>query len=83
MPAARDWRGESDRDGRELDVTVQAVVDELAASANLVTGEGGGGTPAAVVRGFEFGDHAGSENLFRSDEDDIVREALREWEFGA
>jgi coenzyme F420-0:L-glutamate ligase/coenzyme F420-1:gamma-L-glutamate ligase len=83
MPAARDWPGESDRDGRELDVTVQAVVDELAASANLVTGEGGGGTPAAVVRGFEFGDHAGSENLFRSDEDDIVREALREWEFGA
>jgi coenzyme F420-0:L-glutamate ligase/coenzyme F420-1:gamma-L-glutamate ligase len=83
MPAARDWRGESDRDGRELDVTVQAVVDELAASANLVTGEGDGGTPAAVVRGFEFGDHAGSENLFRSDEDDIVREALREWEFGA
>ncbi|PSP57985.1 coenzyme F420-0:L-glutamate ligase, partial [Halobacteriales archaeon QH_7_66_37] len=25
MPAARDWRGELDRDGREMDVTVQAV----------------------------------------------------------
>ena len=83
MPAARDWRGESDRDGRELDVTVQAVVDELAASANLVTGEGGGGTPAAVVRGFDFGDHAGSDELFRSEADDIVREALRGWEFDA
>lgn len=81
MPAARDWRGESDRDGRELDVTVQAVVDELAASANLVTGEGGGGTPAAIVRDWEFGDHAGDDDLFRRAEDDIVREALRAWEF--
>ena len=83
LPAARDWRGESDRNGRELDVTVQAVVDELAATANLVTGEGGGGTPAAVVRGFEFGDHAGSDDLFRREKDDVVREALREWEFEA
>jgi coenzyme F420-0:L-glutamate ligase/coenzyme F420-1:gamma-L-glutamate ligase len=83
LPAARDWRGEPDRDGRELDVTVQAVVDELAAASNLVTGEGGGGTPAAVVRGFEFGDHAGSDELFRAEEDDIVRGALREWEFEA
>ncbi|WP_299232752.1 coenzyme F420-0:L-glutamate ligase [Natronomonas sp.] len=81
MPAARDWRGESDRDGRELDVTVQAVVDELAASANLVTGEGGGGTPAAVISGWSFGDHAGDDDLFRRAEDDIVREALRRWEW--
>jgi coenzyme F420-0:L-glutamate ligase/coenzyme F420-1:gamma-L-glutamate ligase len=81
LPAARDWRGESDRDGRELDVTVQAVVDELAAAANLVAGEGGGGTPAVVVRGWEFGDHAGSDELFRTDEDDLVRDALREWKF--
>jgi len=81
LPAARDWRGESDRDGRELDVTVQAVVDELAAAANLVAGEGGGGTPAVVVRGWEFGDHAGSDELFRTDEDDLIRDALREWKF--
>jgi coenzyme F420-0:L-glutamate ligase/coenzyme F420-1:gamma-L-glutamate ligase len=82
IPASRDWRGEADRDGRELGVTVQAVIDELAATANLVAGEGGGGTPAVVVRDWEFGDHDGSQNLFRTEEDDIVREALRDWSFG-
>ncbi|WP_424001275.1 coenzyme F420-0:L-glutamate ligase [Haloarcula salina] len=79
LPASRDWRGEHDREGRELEATVQAVVDELAAAANLVTGEGDGGTPVAVVRGFEFGDHAASEQLFRDPENDVVRKALREW----
>jgi coenzyme F420-0:L-glutamate ligase/coenzyme F420-1:gamma-L-glutamate ligase len=81
MPASRDWRGEADRDGRELGVTVQAVVDELGATANLVAGEGDGGTPAVVVRDWAFGDHGGSENLFREDADDLVRDALREWTF--
>ena len=81
LPAARDWRGERDRDGRELDVTVQAVVDELAGAANLVTGEGGGGTPVAVVRDWDFGDHAGDDRLFRAPADDLVRQALREWSY--
>ena len=81
MPASRDWRGEPDRDGRELGVTVQSVVDELAAAANLVAGEGAGGTPAVVVRDFAFGDLAGSDRLFRDPEDDFVRQALREWSF--
>ena len=81
MPASRDWRGEQDRDGHELGVTVQSVVDELAAAANLVTGEGAGGTPAVVVRDWDFGDHDGSDELFRAVEDDLVRQALREWSF--
>jgi coenzyme F420-0:L-glutamate ligase/coenzyme F420-1:gamma-L-glutamate ligase len=80
LPAARDWRGERDREGREMHATVQAVVDELAAAANLVTGEGAGGTPVAVVRGWDFGDHAGSDDLFRAGEDDLVRAALRDWD---
>jgi coenzyme F420-0:L-glutamate ligase/coenzyme F420-1:gamma-L-glutamate ligase len=81
IPAARDWRGERDREGRELGVTVQAVVDELAAAANLVAGEGAGGTPVVVVRDFEFGDHDGSDALFRDVEGDFVRQALRAWSF--
>ena len=81
MPASRDWRGETDRDGRELGVTVESVVDELAAASNLLSGEGADGTPVVVVRGFEFGDHAGSDNLFREREGDFVRQALEEWEY--
>ncbi|MUV91110.1 coenzyme F420-0:L-glutamate ligase [Halapricum sp. CBA1109] len=81
MWANRDWRGEPDRDGRELGVTVQSVVDELAGTANLVTGEGDGGTPVAVVREWEFGDHDGHDMLFRDAETDFVRQALRQWSY--
>ncbi|WP_435361042.1 coenzyme F420-0:L-glutamate ligase [Haloarchaeobius sp. DFWS5] len=81
MSASRDWRGEHDRDGRELGVTVQCVVDELAAAANLVAGEGAGGTPVVVVRDWEFGDHEGHDDVFRDVSSDLVRQALRGWEF--
>jgi len=81
MPASRDWRGEEDRDGHELEVTVESVVDELAAAANLLAGEGAGGTPVVVIRDWSFGDHAGSDELFREVEGDFVRQALREWEY--
>ncbi|WP_433625403.1 coenzyme F420-0:L-glutamate ligase [Halomicrococcus sp. NG-SE-24] len=81
MPASRDWRGEADRDGHELEVTVESVVDELAAAANLVTGEGDDGLPVVVVRDWTFGNHEGSDELYRSVDGDFVRQALRGWEF--
>lgn len=81
MSASRDWRGETDRDGHELEVTVEAVVDELAAAANLLTGEGDDGIPVVVARDFVFGAHGGSDELFRDPEDDLVRQALQEWSF--
>jgi len=83
LPASRDWRGQPDRDGREMGVTVQNVIDELAAAANLVAGEGDGGTPVVVARDFEFGDLPGSENHFREIEGDYVRQALRGWSYTA
>jgi coenzyme F420-0:L-glutamate ligase/coenzyme F420-1:gamma-L-glutamate ligase len=45
-----DWRGRSDREGRELTATVIAVADELAAAADLVRAKDAG-IPAALVRG--------------------------------
>lgn len=81
IPASRDWRGETDRAEHTLRATVQNVVDELAGTANLLMGEGDGGTPAAVIQDWTFGDYSGSENLFRSVEGDFVRQALREWSY--
>ena len=81
LPAARDYRGETDRDGHELGVTVEAVVDELAAAANLLTGEADAGLPAVVVRGFAFGDHDRHDRLFRKPTGDYVKDALRQWTY--
>jgi coenzyme F420-0:L-glutamate ligase/coenzyme F420-1:gamma-L-glutamate ligase len=81
LPASRDWRGERDLSGRELGVTVECVVDELAAAANLLMGEGSSGTPAVVARDWEFGNVEGSEELFRAVETDYVRQALRGWSY--
>lgn len=47
-----DRRGRPDRDGRELTATVIAIVDQLAAVADL-TREKAAGVPVALVRGLE------------------------------
>jgi coenzyme F420-0:L-glutamate ligase/coenzyme F420-1:gamma-L-glutamate ligase len=49
--AVRDYRGEPDAHGNTLEVTQVAVVDELAAAADLVKGKADR-VPAAVIRGF-------------------------------
>ncbi|MFP4174454.1 MAG: coenzyme F420-0:L-glutamate ligase [Halobacteriales archaeon] len=78
--ALRDWRGEKGLYGHELEATEEAVVDEVAAFANAVMGEGGGGTPAVAFHGVEeLVRRADDDVLFRPEEDDIVRAALREF----
>jgi coenzyme F420-0:L-glutamate ligase/coenzyme F420-1:gamma-L-glutamate ligase len=64
-------------------VTVECVVDGLAAAAKLVSGEADAGTPVTVVRDWSFGPLDGSDNLFRAVEGDFVRQALRGWEYDA
>lgn len=51
MPALIDRRGEPDRDGRVMQMTLIALADAVAAAAGLAMGEGAEGVPAAVVRG--------------------------------
>jgi coenzyme F420-0:L-glutamate ligase/coenzyme F420-1:gamma-L-glutamate ligase len=51
LPALIDKRGERDRDGRPLEVTLVGFADMLASAAGLATGEGAEGVPAALVRG--------------------------------
>jgi coenzyme F420-0:L-glutamate ligase/coenzyme F420-1:gamma-L-glutamate ligase len=80
IDAVRDWRGEEGLYGHELEATEEAVVDEIAGFANAVMGEGGGGTPAVAFYGVDgIVGHADDDTVFRPEEDDIVRSALREF----
>lgn len=55
LPALHDRRGQTDRNGRVLEVTQIAVADAVAAAAGLVMGEGTEGTPVVLLRGFFCG----------------------------
>lgn len=83
LPATKDWRGKTDRRGHELAVTVEAIVDELASAANLLTGEADDGKPVVYVENwYNKGDINGADGLFRAEEHDYVRQALRQWDLG-
>jgi coenzyme F420-0:L-glutamate ligase / coenzyme F420-1:gamma-L-glutamate ligase len=47
-----DWRGRTDANSRELEATLIAVADEVAAAADLVRGKDSG-IPVAVIRGLD------------------------------
>lgn len=83
MPATLDWRGETDRQGRPLEVTVEAVVDELASAANLLGGEASGGYPVVYIDGWYTGEFEGNDQLFRDRETDFVRDALLDWSYSS
>jgi len=51
FPAIWDKRGQRDLYGRELQVTITGLGDELAAAAGLVAGQGAEGVPVVLVRG--------------------------------
>ena len=70
-----DLRGTTDALGRELQVTEVAVVDEIAAAAELVMGKAAG-VPVAVVRGVDpawFGDGSVVDDVVRSPDEDLFR----------
>ena len=74
IPALHDRRGESDRDGRLLPVTLVARGDVLATAASLVMGEGSEGVPAAIVRGVTIkGAHRPAADLLRSVAEDLFQ----------
>lgn len=74
IAALRDWRGESDIHGRKLEITLEAIVDEIAGMANMLIGEAGDATPAAVFRGLKYSRIGGS--LFRPKGLDVIRHRL-------
>jgi coenzyme F420-0:L-glutamate ligase len=60
-----DDRGRSDLFGRKLEVTKQAVADDIASAAELVMGEADESTPGAIIRGLgmPIGDQTGIETI--------------------
>jgi len=71
-----DWRGRTDRDGRELQATEIAIADEIAAAADLVRDKASG-VPAVIVRGLGArvieADGPGGAALRRQPEQDLFR----------
>jgi coenzyme F420-0:L-glutamate ligase / coenzyme F420-1:gamma-L-glutamate ligase len=73
------WIGEKDLFGKTLEITEEAIVDELAGAANLLMGEGAGGIPAVVVRGLDYycEDNAFIKEIHRPEEKDVIKKGLR------
>jgi coenzyme F420-0:L-glutamate ligase / coenzyme F420-1:gamma-L-glutamate ligase len=71
----RDWRGERDIHGKALEITLEAIVDEIAGAANLLMGEAGGGTPVVVFRGLKY--PRSGVCIFMSEDEDVIRPRLK------
>ena len=70
-----DLRGTTDANGRVLEATEVAIVDEIAGAANLVLGKAQG-TPFALFRGLAssyFGEGSVREHIVRRSNDDLFR----------
>ncbi|MGH2527405.1 MAG: coenzyme F420-0:L-glutamate ligase, partial [Actinomycetota bacterium] len=75
MPAVVDLRGTKDHHGRELEATIVALADEVAAASGLVMDKDAM-VPAAVVRGISADAPLGrARDLVRPREDDLFRES--------
>jgi coenzyme F420-0:L-glutamate ligase/coenzyme F420-1:gamma-L-glutamate ligase len=75
IAAIRDWRGKRDMHGKVLEITLEAIVDEIASAANLLMGEAGDGTPAVVFRGLKYPRSGGS--VFMAEDEDVIRPRLK------
>jgi coenzyme F420-0:L-glutamate ligase/coenzyme F420-1:gamma-L-glutamate ligase len=72
LPAILDLRGNPDAHNRTMNVTEIAIVDEIAAAADLVMGKVDA-IPAAVVRGLDLAGDGRAADLIRPPEEDMFR----------
>jgi len=75
IAALKDWRGRCDIHGKALEITLESIADEVAATANMLMGEAGDGTPVVVIRGLNYPRSGGS--LFRPEKLDVIRRLLK------
>ncbi|MEM4704391.1 MAG: coenzyme F420-0:L-glutamate ligase [Candidatus Bathyarchaeia archaeon] len=76
----RDYRGKKDLFGLVLKVKNIAVVDEIAAAAELLMGQGKEKTPVVILKGLKdtlvFDEKSGITDLFISSEEDLFKNTL-------
>jgi len=72
LPSVLDLRGTTDTHGNVLEVTEVAIIDEIAAAADLVMGKATA-IPAAVVRGIDAVGDGRATDLVRPPEEDLFR----------
>ena len=77
IDAIRDFRGDTDLFGRVLEITEEAVIDEIAGFSNFVMGESNNGVPVVIFRGIE--PWTGHNDLYFQRDEDIFRKALKKW----
>jgi coenzyme F420-0:L-glutamate ligase / coenzyme F420-1:gamma-L-glutamate ligase len=78
LPSVVDLRGSKDALGRELEVTIVALADEVAAASGLVMGKSDG-IPAAIVRGVRMEDPPlPAAALVRLPQEDLFRQSVLE-----
>ena len=74
LPALDDQRERPDLFGRPLEVSIEAVADELAAAASLVQGQADEGRPVVIVRGVaRSGADSPAAALVRPKAEDLFR----------
>ncbi|WP_318785862.1 coenzyme F420-0:L-glutamate ligase [Methanimicrococcus hacksteinii] len=76
----RQWIGEKDLYGKVLEISEEAVVDEIAGAANLIMGEGGDGVPAVIVSGLNLytDEPVSVTEMYREKEKDLILRGLLE-----
>jgi coenzyme F420-0:L-glutamate ligase/coenzyme F420-1:gamma-L-glutamate ligase len=72
LPAILDLRGREDATGRVMQVTEIAIIDEIAAAADLVMGKSEA-VPVAVVRGLRLSGDGRATDLVRPPGEDMFR----------
>ena len=71
--ALKDYRGEADSKGFELNATVMAVADEIASAAGLLM-EKANSVPVILIKGYKYETGGrGAKELIRNPEDDLFR----------
>jgi len=72
------WIGEKDLYGKVLEISEEAVADEIAGAANLIMGEGCYGCPIVIVSGLDFytAEKTSIGEMYRDEKDDLIVQSL-------